>query len=101
MNNFDIQNEGVIEIKKLCAKYGISLTELSMHLQVTWTRFYEIFSGKRRITADTDIRLCHFFKKDYGYFAKRQMEYDLQVGVRNLQDKLNNIKNIDEIIKRI
>lgn len=96
----NIQNEGVVEIKKLCAKHGISLTELSMHLQVTWTRFYEIFSGRRRITADTDIRLCHFFKKDYGHFAKLQLEYDLQIEARNLEKKLKKIKTVDEIIKR-
>lgn len=96
----DIQNQGIVEIKKLCAQYGLSLTELSLHLQVTWTRFYEIFSGKRRITADTDIRLCHFFKKDIGYFAKMQLEYDLQLETRNLQGKLNKIKNVDEILKR-
>ena len=96
----NIQNEGVVEIKKLCAKYGISLTELSMHLQVTWTRFYEIFSGRRRITADTDIRLCNFFKKDYGHFAKLQLEYDLQIEARNLEKKLKKIKTVDEIIKR-
>ncbi len=95
----DIQNEGVMEIKKLCAKYGISLTELSMHLEVTWTRFYEIFSGKRRITVDTDIRLCHFFKKNFGYFAKKQLEYDLQIETRNLEKKLEKIKTVDEIIK--
>lgn len=95
-----IQNQGIVEIKKLCAQYGVSLVELSLYLQVTWTRFYEIFSGRRRITADTDIRLCHFFKKNVGYFAKMQLEYDLQLEARNLQDKLNKIKNVDEIIKR-
>ena len=100
MKTGDIQNEGVAEIKKLCAKYGISLTELSMHLQVTWTRFYEIFSGKRRITADTDIRLCHFFKKNVGYFAKKQLEYDLQIEASNLEKKLEKIKTVEKIIKR-
>lgn len=97
----NIENKGIAEIKKLCSMYGISLMELSLHLQVTWTRIYEIISEKRRITVDTDIRLCHFFKQPIGYFVALQLERDLQIEARNMQDILKKIKTVDEIVKRI
>ena len=100
MKTDDMENAGIVEIKRLCAQYGISTMELSMHIQVTCTRIYEILSGKRRITASTDLRLCHFFKLESGYFAKLQTEYDLAIEARNLKNKLKKIKTVDEIIHK-
>lgn len=97
----DIENKGVAEIISLCSRYGISPMELSIHLQVTWTRIYEIMSGKRRITVDTDLRLCHFFKKKPGYFVVLQLEWDLEIEMRKMQPILKKIKTVDGIAKSI
>lgn len=96
-----VENKGVAEMKKLCAAYGISPMELSIHLQVTWTRIYEIMSGKRRITVDTDLRLCQFFKKKPGHFVVLQLEWDLEIEARNMQAILKKIKTVDGIAKSI
>ena len=95
----ELENKGITEIKLFCAKYGIAVTELAMHLGVTWTRIYEIMSGKRRITPDTDLRLCKFFGLERGYFAELQLEYDLLVAERNLSADLDKLKNVNETVR--
>ena len=95
----ELENKGVSEIKRLCAVYGISPIELSLYLQTTWTRIYEILSGKRRITPDTDIWLCHFFNLTPGYFAGLQLEYDLQISENMLADSLKALPTVDKTVK--
>ena len=94
-----VANQGVVEMKRLCAKNGISPMELSRYLNVTWTRIYEIISGKRRITPETDVLLCHFFEVKKGYFAKLQLEYDLILAERSLQHKLKKIPILQDTVK--
>lgn len=94
-----VANKGVVEIKRLCAQNGISPMELSRYLNVTWTRIYEIISGKRRITPETDVLLCHFFEVELGYFAKLQLEYDLILAERSLQQKLTEIPVLQDTVK--
>ncbi len=97
----ELENKGVSEIKRLCGIYGISPIELSLYLQITWTRIYEILSRRRRITPDTDIRLCHFFNLAYGHFAKLQLEYDLQVSENELADSLEKLPTVDGTVKAL
>ena len=97
----ELENRGVSEIKRLCAVYGISPVELSLYLQITWTRIYEVLSGRRRITPDTDIRLCHFFNLQPGHFAKLQLEYDLQVAGNVLADNLQKLLTVDKTVKAL
>lgn len=98
---FELENRGVSEIKRLCAVYGISPAELSLYLQITWIRIYEVLSGRRRITPDTDLRLCHFFNLHPGHFAKLQLEYDLQVAGNALADNLPKLPTIDKTVKAL
>lgn len=99
MNLETFNNEGISEIRRLCAKFGLSPMELAYHLQVTKVRIYEIMAGKRRITPETDIFLCHFFNLEKGYFASLQTTYDLQLEERRLSDKLKKLKTIKEIVR--
>lgn len=94
-----VVNKGVEEIKRLCAKHALSPMELSLYLNVTWTRIYEIISGKRRITPETDILLCKFFDLKPGYFAQRQLEYDLIITARSLEEKLKKVPAICDTVK--
>ena len=94
-----VVNKGIEEIKQLCAQSGISPMELSRYLNVTWTRIYEIISGKRRITPETDVLLCHFFEVELGHFAKLQLEYDLILAERSMQQKLTEIPTFQDTVK--
>lgn len=94
-----VESKAVAEIKRLAAKHKITILELSSRIQVTGVRLYEILAGKRRVTPDTDIRLCKFFGMGRGYFAKLQLEHDLDMAERAMDDKDIIIKNIKDTIK--
>lgn len=94
----NIENGAVKELLKLCGKYGLSVGDLALHLNVLPVRFYEIISGKRRVTIDTDLRLCKFFKLKNGFFFLKQVEYDMYFAQQNLEEKLGNIIPVDKAL---
>lgn len=51
---------------------GISQYRLAKEIGVHAQRIGEIVSGKRAITADTDLRLCRFFGLSDGYWLRGQ-----------------------------
>ena len=52
---------------------------LAKEIDVPAQRIGDIVLGKRRITADTDLRLCKFFGLSKGYWLRAQIEYDLSL----------------------
>ena len=71
---------------------GISINRLARDIVVPPGRISEIVNGKRGITADTALRLAHFFGVSAELWLGLQAEYDLRV-VR--------LKVGDEIEKRV
>ena len=55
---------------------GISQYRLAKEIGVPAGRIGQIVSGKRAITADTDLRLCRFFGLSDGYWLRAQAAYD-------------------------
>jgi addiction module HigA family antidote len=51
-------------------------------------RINEIIHGKRRITADTALRLAHYFEMSPQFWLGLQMDYDLDVEEDRLADRL-------------
>lgn len=99
MNLLEIENKAVSALYGLLKKYKMKPLELSMHTMITPARLSEIFANKRRITADSDLRLTTFFKLKRGYFLKLQIDYDLDLKESQIADSLEKIKNIDEVIR--
>lgn len=95
---FGFENLAIAEIKKICGKYNLNPIDLSMHINVIPVRIYEILRGKRRVTVDTDLRLCKFFKLEDGHFMNLQILYDFEVEKNELGDKLDEIKTVDEVV---
>jgi len=93
-----MDNRAIVEIKKLCARHGVSIVGLANHINVVNIRIYEIMKGKRRITVDTDLRLCKFFKLKKRHFIDMQIDYDMAMEEESLKDKLANIKTVDQIV---
>ncbi len=50
----------------------LSQNALARALGIPSTRIHEIMRNRRRITADTDLRLCKFFSKSDGFFLRIQ-----------------------------
>lgn len=80
---------------------GISGNALAKAINVPPNRIHAIVNGKRSITADTDLRLCKFFKLSDGYFLRLQNLYETAEAKNKLTDKLKLIKPFDEFMKKI
>ncbi len=57
---------------------GISAYRLAQDVRVPQTRISEIIHGKRRITADTAIRLSKYFGTSAKFWIGLQTDFDLE-----------------------
>jgi addiction module HigA family antidote len=71
---------------------GISQYRLAKEIGVPAQRIGQIVLGRRRITADTDLRLCRFFGLSDGYWLRAQDAYDMEETRRKISDELHHIK---------
>lgn len=56
----------------------ISAYQLAKDLHIPQTRISSILKGKRRITADTAIRLGRYFSNSPKFWLGLQLDYDLE-----------------------
>lgn len=73
---------------------NISAYRLSKELHVPQTRISQIIKGKRRITADTALRLATFFGTSPQFWLGLQDDYDLEEQVSILKNELKSIHRI-------
>lgn len=71
---------------------GISQYRLAKETGIPAQRIGQIVLGRRRITADTDLRLCRYFGLSDGYWIRAQNCYDLEMVRREIQPELDKIK---------
>jgi len=57
---------------------GLSVNSLALELHVPATRIGEIVHERRRITADTALRLARYFKTNAEFWLNLQNFYDLE-----------------------
>ena len=77
--------------------FNISQNALAKALFVPPNRIHEIVNNKRKITADTDLRLTKYFGLSQGYFLRYQEDYELRIAKRKISAEINKIKPIQEI----
>ena len=70
---------------------GISQYRLAKEIGVPAQQIGEIVSGKRTVTADTDVRLCRYFGLSSGYWLRAQAAHDIEVAERKLAPTLKKI----------
>jgi len=71
---------------------GLSNYRLAKEIDVPALRIGDLISGKRGITADTDLRLCRFFGLTDGWWLRLQGDYDTRLARAALAKKLAKIK---------
>lgn len=71
---------------------GISAYRLSKELYIPQTRISEILKGKRRVTADTALRLSAFFGNSAKFWLGLQDDYDVEEEIRAKKDEFNLIQ---------
>jgi len=62
---------------------GLSINRLALDLRVPATRIGEIVHERRRITADTALRLARYFKTNPEFWLNLQNFYDLELSRRS------------------
>ena len=67
---------------------GISINRLGRDLRVPVTRMSEIVNGRRRITADTALRLGRYFGTTPEFWMNLQAAYDLDSVQRASADRI-------------
>lgn len=68
---------GIILREEFLEELSMSQNFLAHKVGVPANRIHDIVRGRRRITADTDLRLSRFFNLSEGYWLRLQNAYDL------------------------
>jgi antitoxin HigA-1 len=62
---------------------GLTVNKLALDLHVPATRIGEIAHGRRRISAETALRLARYFHTNAEFWLNLQTFYDLEVSRRS------------------
>jgi addiction module HigA family antidote len=70
---------GEILLQEFLKPMALSQNRLALSIGVPARRINEIVLGKRRVTADTALRLARYFGNSPQFWLGLQMDYDLDV----------------------
>ncbi len=73
----------------------ITAYRLAKDIGIPQTRISEILKEKRRITADTALRLSYYFGNSPKFWLGLQDDYDLEEELANKKDDLENIRRFE------
>ena len=79
---------GEILFEDFLKPMGLSQNRLALDIRVPARRINEIVLGKRRITADTALRLAKYFNMSPKFWLGLQIDYDLDLAEDKLADRL-------------
>ncbi len=99
-NKIDPIHPGEVLMEEFLEPLGLSQNQLANDIGVPPRRINEIIHGKRRITADTALRLAHYFEMTPQFWLGLQMDYDLDIEEDKLTSRLNKEVNIYELVHK-
>ncbi len=91
---------GEVLLEEFLKPMGLSQNQLANDIGVSPRRINEIIHGQRRITADTALRLAHYFKMSPQFWLGLQMDYDLDVEEGRLASRIANEVNVYELVHK-
>lgn len=80
---------GEVLLEEFLKPMELSQNRLALDIRVPARRINEIVHGKRRITADTALRLSRYFGTSPQFWLGLQMDYDLDIASDALAGKLD------------
>jgi antitoxin HigA-1 len=78
--------------EEFLAEYGLSQNQLAKAIGISPNRIAEIVNNRRRVTADTTLRLSLYFGNSLEFWMNLQGHYDLKMARNDL--KPEDIKRI-------
>ena len=91
---------GEILMEEFLIPLGLSQNQIAIDIGVPPRRINEIVHGKRRITADTALRLARYFKMSPQFWLGLQMDYDLDIEEDKSSEKLNKEVSTYELVHK-
>ncbi len=83
-----------ILIEEFMEPYGVSAYKLAKDIHVPVSRVQDILKNKRKVTADTSLRMGKYFGVDGGYFLNLQNDIDLRNKQIELKNELDTIATL-------
>src|SRR5437868_6470 len=84
-NEFAPVTPGKMLREEFLAAYDLSQNQLAKAIGISPNRIAEIVNNRRRITADTALRLSLYFGNSPEFWLNLQSHYDLKVARSNLK----------------
>ena len=85
---------GEVLLQEFLTPMGISQNALARAIGVPPRRINEIVLGKRAITADTAVRLAHYFGTSEQFWMALQASYDLEEARKRLGSRLPSLETV-------
>ena len=79
---------GEVLLEEFLKPMNLSQNQVALALRVPARRINEIVNGKRRITADTALRLARYFDMSPRFWLGLQMDYDLDTAEDAMGNRL-------------
>ena len=93
-NYIETPTIGEILQEEFMEPMGISAYRLAQDIHVPTSRVQDVLHGRRKITADTSLRLAKFFGVSDGYFLDMQNDIDIRNLKNTMRDELAGIKTV-------
>jgi antitoxin HigA-1 len=86
---FEPVHPGEILLEEFLKPMGLSQYRLAKDIHVPARRINEIVHGERSVTADTALRLSHYFGMSENFWMNLQTRYDLEIQKDRLAGRLD------------
>ena len=80
---------GEVLLEEFLKPLGLSQNRLALNIGVPPRRINEVVLGKRRVTAETALRLARYFDTTPQFWLGLQADYDLDVAADELGERLD------------
>lgn len=94
MNRLDNIHPGEVLKEEFLVPLEVSAYRLAKDLSIPQTRVSEILKGKRRITADTALRLSKYFGNSAKFWLGLQDDFDIEEQLLLKRQELLNIEKL-------
>ena len=94
MDRLSNVHPGEVLLEEFLEPMKITAYRLSKDIEIPQTRISQIIKGKRRITADTALRLSSYFGNSAKFWLGLQSDYDIEEEQNNHIEIFNKIRQI-------
>ncbi|MCI8969353.1 MAG: HigA family addiction module antidote protein [Lachnospiraceae bacterium] len=94
-NYIEIPKMSEILSEEFMIPFGLSAYKLAQEIHVPVSRIQDILHDRRKIMADTSIRLGKFFGVSDRYFLDMQDDIDIRNTKMQIMEEINSISTVD------